>query len=56
MIAFQVQDSVTEKTVDKILMLKNKPVYNITQDVVLDANLLPGIMQKNACSETFDFE
>ena len=53
MIAFQAQDSVTEETVDKILMLKNKPVYNISQDVVLNADLLPGIMQKNPCRETF---
>jgi hypothetical protein len=47
-------DITTDSKIDRILMLKNKPVYNISQDFVIDQKLLPGIMQKLACTETFN--
>ena len=46
-------DSITDDSVDKILMLKNKPVYNISQDIVLNQHLLPGIMRKHASTDTY---
>lgn len=38
---------------DKILYCKNKPVYNLTTEEVYNMDLLPGLMQKNACTESF---
>ena len=46
-------DSITDESTDIILMLKNKPVYNITRDIVLNPELLPGIMNKQAHGGTF---
>lgn len=36
-----------------LLMLLNNPVYNIDNETVLNKGLLPGLMAKNACNETF---
>ena len=46
-------DSITDDSVDKILMLKNNPVYNISRDIVLNQDLLPGIMRKHASTDTY---
>lgn len=37
----------------KILLCKNNAVYNIDTETVLNQNLLPGLMRKNPCKETF---
>lgn len=36
-----------------ILMCKNNPVYSIDTEEVINYSLLPGIMQRNACTSTF---
>jgi len=46
-------DSVTDESIDKILMLKNKLVYNISQNIVLENELLPGIIRKNSSNESY---
>lgn len=37
-----------------ILMCKEHPIYNINTEEVLNPNLLPGIMKKNPCKETYN--
>ncbi|MCL1810211.1 MAG: hypothetical protein FWG42_10680 [Clostridiales bacterium] len=48
-----IDDSTTDDSVDKILMLKNMPAYNISRDIVLNHDLLPGIMRKHASTDTY---